>query len=54
MVQSSGNLKRVKTTHVGSMGAYDLIASDIVLFTRDAMDRLNEHHVIGVEEVAGV
>jgi large subunit ribosomal protein L4 len=54
LVQSSGNLKRVKTTHVGSMGAYDLIASDIVLFTRHAMDRLNEHHVIGGEEVAGV
>jgi len=54
LVQSSGNLKRVKTTHVGSMGAYDVIASDILLFTRQAMDRLNEHHVVGVEEVASV
>ncbi|MEE3234053.1 MAG: 50S ribosomal protein L4 [Candidatus Latescibacterota bacterium] len=54
LVQSSGNLRHVKTTHVGSLGAYDVIASDIVLFTRHAMDRLNEHHVIGVEELAGV
>jgi large subunit ribosomal protein L4 len=54
LVKSSGNLKRVNTTHVGSMGAYDLIASDVVLFTRQALDKLTEHHVVGVEEAVGV
>ena len=54
LVQSSGNLRNVNTTHVGSMGTYDVIASDVVLFTRNAVGKLNEHHVVGSEEAVGV
>jgi large subunit ribosomal protein L4 len=54
LVQSSGNLRNVRTTHVGSLGTYDVIASDVVLFTRDAIDKLKEHHVVGSEEAVVV
>ena len=31
-------------THVGSLGTCDVIAADVVLFTRQALDKLVEHH----------
>jgi ribosomal protein L4 len=30
--------------HVGSLGTYDVVAADVVLFTRQALDKLVEHH----------
>ena len=54
LIKSAGNLKRVKTTHVGSLGAYDVISSDIVLFTRKAVGKLTDHHVVGTEEGVSV
>ena len=44
LVKSSRNIQRVSMTHVGSLGTYDVIAADVVLFTRLAWDKLVEHH----------
>ena len=42
LIKSSRNLPKVKTTHLGSLSTYDLLATDVVLFTRQAFDRLVE------------
>ena len=42
LIKSSRNLPKVKTTHLGSLSTYDLLATDVVLFTRQALDRLVE------------
>lgn len=42
LTKSSRNLPKVKTTHLGSLSTYDLLATDVVLFTRQAFDRLVE------------
>lgn len=44
LVKSSRNIQRVSMTHVGSLGTYDVIAADVVLFTRQALEKLVEHH----------
>lgn len=44
LVKSSRNIQRVNITHVGSLGTYDVVAADVVLFTRQALDKLVEHH----------
>ena len=44
LVKSSRNIRQVSMTHVGSLGTYDVIAADVVLFTRQALDKLVEHH----------
>ena len=44
LVKSSRNIQRISMTHVGSLGTYDVIAADVVLFTRQALDKLVEHH----------
>jgi large subunit ribosomal protein L4 len=44
LVKSSRNIRRVNTTHVGSLGTYDVVAADVVLFTKQALDKLVEHH----------
>jgi large subunit ribosomal protein L4 len=43
LVKSSRNIQRVNVTHVSSLGTYDVIAADVVLFTRQALDKLVEH-----------
>lgn len=42
IVKSSRNLPKVNTTHLGSLGTYDLLKAEAVLFTRQAFDRLVE------------
>lgn len=42
LIKSSRNLPKVKTTHLGSLSTYDLLATDVVLFARQAFDRLVE------------
>ena len=42
LIKSSRNLPKVKTTHLESLSTYDLLATDVVLFTRQAFDRLVE------------
>lgn len=42
LIKSSRNLPKVQTTHLGSLSTYDLLATDVVLFTRQAFDRLVE------------
>lgn len=42
LLKSSRNLPKVKTTHLGSLSTYDLLATDVVLFARQAFDRLVE------------
>ena len=44
LVKSSQNLRKINTMHVGSLGTYDVVAADVVLFTRQALDKLVEHH----------
>lgn len=44
LVKSSRNIQSINTTHVGSLGTYDVVAADVVLFTRQALDKLVEHH----------
>ena len=44
LVKSSRNLPKVNATHLGSLGAYDLVRADAVLFTRKALDGLVETH----------
>ena len=44
LVKSSRNIRQVSMRHVGSLGTYDVIAADVVLFTRQALDKLVEHH----------
>ena len=44
LVKSSRNLPKVNTTHLGSLGTYDLMGADAVFFTRQALDRLVEIH----------
>ena len=44
LVKSSRNLPKVKIAHLGSLATYDLLATDVVLFTRQAFDRLVETH----------
>lgn len=40
LCKSSRNIPTVKITHIGSLSAYDVIAADVILFTRQALDRL--------------
>ena len=42
LLKSSRNLPKVKTTHLGVLSTYDLLATDVVLFARQAFDRLVE------------
>ncbi len=42
LIKSSRNLPKVKIAHIGSLSTYDLLAADVVLFTRQAFDRLVE------------
>lgn len=44
LIKSSRNLPKVKMAHLGSLATYDLLAADVVLFTRQAFDRLVETH----------
>lgn len=43
LIKSSRNLPKVKIAHLGSLATYDLLATDVVLFTRQAFDRLVEN-----------
>ena len=43
LIKSSRNLSKVKMAHLGSLSTYDLLAADVVLFTRQAFDRLIEN-----------
>lgn len=43
LIKSSRNLPKVKIAHLGSLATYDLLAADVVLFTRQAFDRLVEN-----------
>ena len=43
LIKSSRNLPKVKIAHIGSLSTYDLLAADVVLFTRQAFDRLAEN-----------
>jgi len=44
LVKSSRNLPKVNATHLGSLGTYELVRADAVLFTRQALDSLVEGH----------
>ena len=44
LVKSSRNIRRVNATHIGSLGTYDVVSADVILFTRQALDKLVEHH----------
>ena len=43
LLKSSRNLPKVKMAHLGALSTYDLLAADVVLFTRQAFDRLVEN-----------
>ena len=43
LIKSSRNLPKVKMAHLGSLSTHDLLAADVVLFTRQAFDRLVEN-----------
>ena len=43
LLKSSRNLPKVKMAHLGVLSTYDLLAADVVLFTRQAFDRLIEN-----------
>ena len=43
LIKSSRNLPKVKMAHLGALSTYDLLAADVVLFTRQAFDRLVEN-----------
>jgi len=43
LVLSSRNLPKVKMAHLGSLATYDVLAADVVLFTRSALERLVEN-----------
>lgn len=42
LVKSCRNIPAVKMAHVGTLGTYDVLAADAVLFTRQALQRLAE------------
>ena len=42
LVKSSRNLPKVTATHLGSLGTYEVVRADAVLFTRQALDSLVE------------
>ena len=44
LVKSSRNLPKVNATHLGSLGTYEVVRADAVLFTRQALDSLVEGH----------
>ena len=44
LVKSSRNLTKVNATHLGSLGTYEVVRADAVLFTRQALDSLVEAH----------
>ena len=44
LVKSSRNLPKVNATHLGSLGTYEVVRADAVLFTRQAVDSLVEAH----------
>jgi large subunit ribosomal protein L4 len=44
LVKSSRNLPRVHTTHVGTLGTYDVVAAEVVLFTLQALNKLVQVH----------
>ena len=44
LVKSSRNLPKVNATHLGSLGTYEVVRADAVLFTRQALDSLVEAH----------
>ena len=44
LVKSSRNLPKVNATHLGSLGTYEVVRAEAVLFTRQALDSLVEAH----------
>lgn len=42
LYKSSRNIPGVRMRTAGTVGAYDIIGADVVVFTRQAMDRINE------------
>ena len=50
LVKSCRNLPRVQIRPVAILCAYDVVAADVVLFTRQALDRLSEAPVNSREE----
>ena len=44
LVKSSRNLPKVNATHLGSLGTYEVVRADAVLFMRQALDSLVEAH----------
>ena len=44
LVKSSRNLPKVNATHLGSLGTYEVVRADAVLFTRQALGSLVEAH----------
>jgi large subunit ribosomal protein L4 len=44
LVKSSRNLPKVNIAHLGSLGTYNLLRADIVLFTHQAFDKFVETH----------
>ena len=44
LVKSSRNLPKVNATHLGSLGTYEVVRADAVLFTRQALDSLVKAH----------
>lgn len=47
LVKSCRNLPRVQICPVGTLGAYDIVAADILLFTRRALDKLAQASAVG-------
>jgi len=50
LVRSCRNLPRVRMTHVETLCAYDVVAADVVLFTRKALGKLAQTYVDGEDE----
>lgn len=43
LIKSSRNIPGVDMTHTGTLGAYDILSADVVVFTRQALTDLEEH-----------
>ena len=50
LVKSCRNLPGVKVSPVGTLATYDIVAADVVLFTRQALDRLVQNNAGGADE----
>ena len=50
LIKSSRNIPRVFMTHTGTLGTYDILSVDVVVFTRQALADLEEH--LGASETA--